>query len=152
MGRGWLKETVKEINTALVFVEPVTLHEESQEVRMTIHSIEYPISGPGTPEKKVGYVNQRTHDHSRCCVPCLVFLVCNAPSYMRTQRRGPRPSGPGIIPHPCLLFSSRIHSRTPVWDGYIHRASDLSLILYSTYRRTILGCEVRCISRSRIKT
>jgi hypothetical protein len=52
MGRGWLKETVREINTALVFVEPVTLHEESREVRMTIHSIEYPTFGPGMPEKR----------------------------------------------------------------------------------------------------
>jgi hypothetical protein len=32
MGRAWLKETVTEFNTALVFAEPATFHEQSQGV------------------------------------------------------------------------------------------------------------------------
>ena len=48
MGRGWLKNTVKEFNTALVFAEPA-VKEHSQGVSVTIHSSEDPISGPGTP-------------------------------------------------------------------------------------------------------
>jgi len=50
MGRGWVKETVKEINTVLVFAEPGTVHEKSQGVHM-VHGTEDPIAGPGMPEK-----------------------------------------------------------------------------------------------------
>jgi hypothetical protein len=49
MGRGWLKKTVKELNTALVFAQPTTVHEQSQGVRVTIHNTVGTISGPGTP-------------------------------------------------------------------------------------------------------
>jgi hypothetical protein len=47
MGSGLLKETVKEISTA-VFAEQATSQELSRGVRMTIHKIEGPICGPGT--------------------------------------------------------------------------------------------------------
>jgi len=46
MGHGWLKETVKEINTALVFAEPATVHEQSHGIHITIHNTE---GLPGTP-------------------------------------------------------------------------------------------------------
>ena len=49
MGHGWLKETVKEINTALVFAEPATVHEQSQGIHITIHNTEGLVSGPGIP-------------------------------------------------------------------------------------------------------
>jgi hypothetical protein len=49
MGRGWLKETVNEIETALVFAEPTTTHEQSREVCMTINNTEEPMSVPGMP-------------------------------------------------------------------------------------------------------
>ena len=51
MGRGWVKETVKEINTVLVFAEPGTVNEKSQGVHM-VHGTEGPITGPGMPENK----------------------------------------------------------------------------------------------------
>jgi hypothetical protein len=49
MGRGWLKKTVKEFNTALVFAEPVTVHEQIQGASVTIHITEGSISGLGPP-------------------------------------------------------------------------------------------------------
>jgi hypothetical protein len=49
MGSGWLKETMKELNTALVFAETTTVDEQSQGVCVTIHLAEEPISVPGTP-------------------------------------------------------------------------------------------------------
>jgi hypothetical protein len=52
MGRGWVKETVKEINTVLVFAEPGKVHEQSQGVHMMVHGTEGPITGHGTPENK----------------------------------------------------------------------------------------------------
>ena len=50
MGRGFLKDTVKEINTTLVFASPATgtVGEKSRGSRMTIYEIEGGTSGPGT--------------------------------------------------------------------------------------------------------
>ena len=50
MGRGWLKETVNEINTTLVFVNPPVVQGQSQGVRTTIHITENSMFGPGTPQ------------------------------------------------------------------------------------------------------
>jgi len=47
MGRGWLKETVNEFNTALVFAKPTMVHGQSQAVSVTIHNMEGPICDPG---------------------------------------------------------------------------------------------------------
>jgi hypothetical protein len=52
MGRGWSKETVNEISTAIVFAKPPTVHEQSQDARMTIHNTKDHISGPGMPETR----------------------------------------------------------------------------------------------------
>ena len=49
MGHGWLKETVKEINTVLTFTASHTVHEQSQGVRVMIYNTGGPISGPGMP-------------------------------------------------------------------------------------------------------
>jgi hypothetical protein len=49
MGHGWLKETAKEIDTALVFAETATVHEQSQVIHITIHNTEGLVTGPGTP-------------------------------------------------------------------------------------------------------
>jgi hypothetical protein len=49
MGSGWLKETMKELNTALVFAETATVDEQSQGGFVTIHLAEESISVPGTP-------------------------------------------------------------------------------------------------------
>jgi hypothetical protein len=59
MGRGWRKETVKEINTTLVFAAPTTarVHEQSQEVHVTIYDRKDPISGLETPTD----ASTRTH-------------------------------------------------------------------------------------------
>jgi hypothetical protein len=48
MGRGWLKETVNEIETP-VFAEPTTTHEQSREVCMTINNTEDSMSVPRMP-------------------------------------------------------------------------------------------------------
>ena len=50
MGHGFLKETVKEINTTLVYAKPatVTVSEKSRGSRMTIYEIEGSTCGPGT--------------------------------------------------------------------------------------------------------
>jgi len=50
MGRGWLKETVNEINTTLAFANPPMVQGQSQGVRTTIHNTEGSMLGPGTPE------------------------------------------------------------------------------------------------------
>jgi hypothetical protein len=49
MGHGWLKDTVKEINTALIFTEPATVHEQSNGIHITIHNTEGLVSGPEMP-------------------------------------------------------------------------------------------------------
>jgi hypothetical protein len=56
MGRGLLKETVKEINTTLVFAKPatVTVDEKSRGVRRTVYEIEGPLFDPGTPAASSG--------------------------------------------------------------------------------------------------
>jgi hypothetical protein len=54
MGRGLLKETVKEINTTLVFAKPTTVDENCREVQMTIYEIEGPTCGPETPAVSSG--------------------------------------------------------------------------------------------------
>jgi hypothetical protein len=54
MGHGFLKETVKEINTTLVFANPATVNENCREVHMTIYEIEGSICGPRTPTASSG--------------------------------------------------------------------------------------------------
>jgi len=49
MNRGWRRETANELNTALVFAQPVTIHEQSQVGRMTICNTEDPMS-PKRPD------------------------------------------------------------------------------------------------------
>jgi len=49
MGRGWLKETLNEIDTTLAFTDPLVAHRQSQGVRKTIHNIEGSILDLGTP-------------------------------------------------------------------------------------------------------
>lgn len=49
LGRGWLKETVNEIDTTLAFTDPPMVHRQSQGGRTTIHNIEGSILGLGTP-------------------------------------------------------------------------------------------------------
>jgi hypothetical protein len=49
MGRGWVKETVNELESALEFAQPATLKAQSQGACMTICDIACPISGSGTP-------------------------------------------------------------------------------------------------------
>ena len=51
MGRGWLKGTVNELNTALEFAQPTTVLDDSQGDSVTICSTEDPASGPGTSAK-----------------------------------------------------------------------------------------------------
>jgi len=50
MGHGLLKKTENEFNTAHVFVEQSTIHEQSQAVCLAIHNTVGTISGLGTPE------------------------------------------------------------------------------------------------------
>jgi hypothetical protein len=51
MGYGWRKETLKEINTTVVFAPTaVRVHEQSQAVHVAIYNTKDPNSGPGTPE------------------------------------------------------------------------------------------------------
>ena len=52
MGRGWLKETANELNSALEFAQPATLQVQSQGAVMpvTICHTSDPMSSPGTPE------------------------------------------------------------------------------------------------------
>jgi len=49
MGRGFVKETVKDINTTLV-----TVNEKSRGSRMTIYEIQGSTCGPGTSEAGSG--------------------------------------------------------------------------------------------------
>ena len=49
MGRGWLKETVNELNSAIEFAQLATLQEQSQGACMTTCDTVDPISGPKTP-------------------------------------------------------------------------------------------------------
>jgi len=52
MGRGFLKETVKETNTTLVFAKPATVtavDERCRGVQMTIYDIEGSNGSPGMP-------------------------------------------------------------------------------------------------------
>jgi hypothetical protein len=60
MGRGLLKETVKDINTTLVFAKPATVHENVRDVRMSIYEIEGSTCGPGTPAVSSG---TSVHEH-----------------------------------------------------------------------------------------
>ena len=48
MGRGWLKETSKELNSALEFAEAVTTHEQGQEECTMTYNIQIDISDPVT--------------------------------------------------------------------------------------------------------
>ena len=56
MGHGFLKETVKETNTTLVFAKPatVTVGEKSREEQMAIYEIEGSTCGLGTPVASSG--------------------------------------------------------------------------------------------------
>jgi len=56
MGRGLLKETVKEIETTVVFAKPATVmvDEKCQGVRMMVYEIEGPLCDPGTPAASSG--------------------------------------------------------------------------------------------------
>ena len=51
MGRGFLKGTVKDINTTLAFAKPATLtvDEKSRGDQMTVYEMEGPACGPETP-------------------------------------------------------------------------------------------------------
>jgi hypothetical protein len=63
MGPGWLKETVNEISTALVFAETPTVHEQSQGPgpRMTIYNTEVHAPSPGMAENSSGVsIEKRT--------------------------------------------------------------------------------------------
>jgi len=51
MGRGWLKETANEFNSALEFAQPATPQEQSQEACMAVYNTD-PISGPSTPDNR----------------------------------------------------------------------------------------------------
>jgi hypothetical protein len=44
MGRGWRKETLNELNTALIFANPAPVHEQGRAVPKTIHNAEDPVS------------------------------------------------------------------------------------------------------------
>ena len=68
MGRGWLKETVKEINTTPIFAAAATTHEQSLGVCMTIYDTEGPISGLGTSAN----ISMRKH----ISLTGVVSLVC----------------------------------------------------------------------------
>ena len=59
MGHGWRKETVKEINTTLVFAAPTTarVHEQNKGVHVTIYDREYRNSGVESPSD----ASTRTH-------------------------------------------------------------------------------------------
>lgn len=50
MGRGWLKESVSEINTTLAFAGPPMVHWQRQGVHTTIYNTEGSILGPGAPD------------------------------------------------------------------------------------------------------
>ena len=51
MGRGWLKETANEFNSALEFTQPATSQEQSQETCVTEYNTD-PTSGPSTLDNK----------------------------------------------------------------------------------------------------
>jgi hypothetical protein len=74
MGRGLLKETVKEIDTMLVFAKPDTAtvvdSEKGRGVPMTIHEIDIDgsLSGPGTQAASSGTsVNEHTGTVGNAC-------------------------------------------------------------------------------------
>ena len=48
MGRGWLKETSNELNSALGFAEAVTTHEQSQKECTMTYNIQVHTSDPAT--------------------------------------------------------------------------------------------------------
>ena len=64
MGRGLLKETVKEINTTLVFAKPATVDEDCREVRMSIYDIEGSTRGPEMPAASPGTSASENIGHS----------------------------------------------------------------------------------------
>jgi len=68
MGHGWLKETLNEIDTALVFAEPTTIHEQSQEVCMTINNTEDPIFVSGMPANSSN-ISIKTHTSTANIAP-----------------------------------------------------------------------------------
>jgi hypothetical protein len=54
MGRGLLKETVKEVKTTLVFAKTATVDENCRQARIAICEIEGSTCGPGTPAVSAG--------------------------------------------------------------------------------------------------
>ena len=67
MGRGLLKETVKEIDTTLVFAKPATVtavDEKCQGVRMMVYEIGGPLSGPGSPAASSGTSDNKHMVHA----------------------------------------------------------------------------------------
>jgi hypothetical protein len=69
IGRAWLKETVDEINTELVFAEPVPFQEQSQGVWVTDFNPEGPVSVPGTPVSRSS-TSVRTHMNATGYISC----------------------------------------------------------------------------------
>ena len=60
MGRGWIKETSNELNTALEFAQPHSVQEQSKEAHAIICDTEVLIHGPGTPANNSD-VSTRSH-------------------------------------------------------------------------------------------
>jgi hypothetical protein len=63
MGHGWLKETVQEKSTGLVFAKRASIHEQSQGMGMAVYKSEVPISLPET-----------TSDNSDTCIPVKKYM------------------------------------------------------------------------------
>jgi len=71
MGHGWLKETVKDINTAIVFAEPA-VHGQNRGVHVTTYRVETPIFGPAMPEAKSDVSVEKDVDIAGATVVSLV--------------------------------------------------------------------------------
>jgi hypothetical protein len=69
IGRAWLKETVNDVNTELVFAEPAPFHEQSQGVWVTGFTPEGPVSVPGTPVSRSS-TSVRSHMNATGHISC----------------------------------------------------------------------------------
>jgi hypothetical protein len=69
MGHGLLKKTVNEFNTALVFAEQATVHEQSQAVCLAIHDTVGTISDPGMPAN-MSETSIKKHMSVTGAIPC----------------------------------------------------------------------------------
>ena len=74
MGRGFLKETMSEINTALVFAESPTAHKQSQGISITIFNLEGSAHGPGTPVNR-SETSVEKHMSVTSIIPSRVSIV-----------------------------------------------------------------------------